>query len=603
MAKAIYICGRRGLPAQIDAHLSTICNALSADNVASQPPRIHRDRQTAFAVSNPNTLVRQRENSLLLGAVFGDFDRWHRPKSALPDGTYALFREDEEYLEIVSDPSGSRTIWYYQDDEQFVASTSQLAIIHYLGSFQFNPAVIPWMLSTTGLGPDQSWDRRIQNVRVDSSVVLHKKSWSTQKRSIPVNFAPVEQSDEAHEEALIDALYSAFESMDIELSDWVVSLSGGYDSRSILAILDSLGRKLDDLGAVTWGTRAALDQRDSDAVIARQIAEHYGIDHRYFVLDESPKRADELIDRFLRCGEGRVDHLAGYLDGFELWRQLYEQDIRGVIRGDEGFGLKVTAVSSPLAVRRSVRFALCTDFSILKNYEQYGLPRQEIPDYLRQRPGESLSTWRDRLFHVYKLPIIVAALSDLKSPYLDQISPLLSRTILDAMRQLPDRLRDEKILFRRIVDQLGPPIPIAARAASIRTRQAIRRNDLLRLIEEELRSDHARSVLPTDFVERILRQFVAVRDFADQKSPLGAIFNLKRQLYWLGSKLTPRPVKNALAATSITHHMDAAVVAWRLFVISRMTARLQSAARQGKRQRTSSSIPPQLAAPASPLEG
>ncbi len=586
MAKALYICARNTLSVTTRNRILAICDALAPDNIVPEPPQIHYDHRSAFAVINPNDLVQQQANSLLLGMVFGDSTQWAQPNTPLPDGCYALFRQDPDFFEIVSDPSGSRTIWYYIDDEQFVASTSQQAIIMYLGSFEFNHQVIPWILSTTGLGPDQSWDRRINLVRADSSIVLDKRSWTTRQRSNPIEFRPRQQSDQAHREDVLQALRTAFDTIDLDLSKWMVSLSGGYDSRSLLAIFDSMGLDMDGLGAVTWGTRAALDREDSDAVVARQIADHYGIDHHYFILDESTKPAEEIIDRFFRCGEGRVDHLAGYLDGFDLWRTLYEQDITGLLRGDEGFGLKVTAVSSPLTVRRSVKLAMCKDFSNLRDYEQFGIPHQALPPHLQRQIGETLSTWRDRLFHMYKLPIIVAALSDLKSPYLDQISPLLSRTILEVMRQLPDHLRDEKILFRQVVDSMGPDLPIARRTASLRTCKAIQRADLLRIVEDELRTEHARTVLPADFVDRSLRQFVALRDFPTRKSTRGTLLHLKQRIYRTGSKLTPRPIKNLLGE-AVTHYMDVAVLAWRLFVISRMTTRLQNAAQLGATRKSS----------------
>lgn len=579
MAKAIYVCARREFSPHISQNIGEICTALAADNITSAPARVHRGKNTIFGVVNPNRLMEERRNSLLLGAIFGEQDRWHHPGSALPDGSYALFRENEDAVEIVCDPGGSRTIWYYWDDDQFVASTSQQAIVMYLGSFVFNPEVIAWMLSTSGLGPNQSWDKRIRRVGPDSSVTLDKRSWSLKQRSEPIEFVAQEKSDKAHRREVKDALHRAFESVDLDLSQWALPLSGGYDSRSILAFFDEEKRDLEGLQAITWGTKEALRHPNSDACIARRVAEHYGVDHRYFALDEEEKPAAEVVDRFLHCGEGRVDHIAGYLDGFETWRALFDEGIKGTIRGDEGFGLKVKAVSSPLTVRLSVRFGLCSDFSNLKGYEHYGLPRQEIPEALQLRTGESLSTWRDRLFHQYKLPVIVAALTDVKSPYLDQVNPLLSRGILQAMRTLPDHLRDEKILFREIVDAIGPNLPIATRSASVRTRQAVLREDLLALIERELRSDHARAVLPAGLVDEALENLLAVQDAATNGG--GFVLRLKQHVREVGSRLTPRPLKNILVGNAVRHHMDVTLLAWRLALISRMTTRLQQAARAG----------------------
>jgi hypothetical protein len=116
----------------------------------------------------------------MLGKMIGEDDKWHEPGTDFPEGTFALFRDGEGFCEIVTDPVGTRTIWYYHDEDLFIASTSQRAIILYIGGFEFDARVIPWMLSTGSLGPTLSWDRRIMRVPTDTSVILDKKNWSLQ---------------------------------------------------------------------------------------------------------------------------------------------------------------------------------------------------------------------------------------------------------------------------------------------------------------------------------------------------------------------------------------------------------------------------------------
>src|SRR5690606_29608884 len=158
---------------------------------------------------------------------------WIAGESA-PDGSYALFRGSEDLIELVSDAAGSRSIWYYQDEQRFIASTSQRAIVGLLRSFSFNKKVLPWILSTGGLGPDNSWDTRIQLVPPDSIFTLDRNTWKTSIQSNPVKFEPLEVSDKEHEKLLLDALEDTFRSLKINYSNWVLPLSGGYDSRSIV---------------------------------------------------------------------------------------------------------------------------------------------------------------------------------------------------------------------------------------------------------------------------------------------------------------------------------------------------------------------------------
>ena len=178
MAKAIYVCSRnRPFGSADEARLKGICEALTPDNIVTPVShRISIDGRTAFAVMNyqPSNLI--RENSLLLGYLYGCYDNWNEPLTDSPDGSYAIFRVNADYFEAVSDPVASRTVWYYFDEERFIASTSQRAIIMFLGSFHFAERVIPWMLSAGTLVPEFSWDKRLMRIPVDSSVTLDEKS-------------------------------------------------------------------------------------------------------------------------------------------------------------------------------------------------------------------------------------------------------------------------------------------------------------------------------------------------------------------------------------------------------------------------------------------
>ena len=64
-----------------------------------------------------------------MGQLFEHSQTWWKPLQEYPDGSYAIFRERNDHVEIVSDVVGSRIIWYYKDDELFIASTSQRRIL------------------------------------------------------------------------------------------------------------------------------------------------------------------------------------------------------------------------------------------------------------------------------------------------------------------------------------------------------------------------------------------------------------------------------------------------------------------------------------------
>ena len=91
---------------------------------------------------------------------------------------------------------------------------------------------------------------------------------------------------------------------------------------------------------VTWTTRASLRNPLSDASIARVLARSATASSTSLLyLDGPDADLETTLPRFVAANEGRNDEIAGYLDGFALWRDLALAGVQGIIRGDESFGL------------------------------------------------------------------------------------------------------------------------------------------------------------------------------------------------------------------------------------------------------------------------
>ena len=558
MSKLIYVCSKDKLPFSVGKLLQDICCSLSPDNIKPSNPKIIVRDNIAYSIMNPANSILEKDNSVLMGFIYGKVENWNIPLEYFPDGSYALFRDGDKCFEAVSDAVASRTIWYYFDKKIFISATSQRAIVMFLGSFVFNGSVIPWMLSTGNIGPLLSWDKRIKCIRPDSSVILDKNEWSISFKSNPIKFNIVKRSDEEHQKLLEETLVKTFKSLDIDFSSWVLPLSGGYDSRGILCLLHATVPNANRIRTITWGLKSSQYVRGNDAFIAKELANKLKIPHKYYYTDLSEEPVEKIISRFLLLGEGRTASLAGYVDGFRLWKELYEDGIQGIIRGEVGFS--ESCVSSPLTLRRFLHLTLCSDFKNLKDYKKYGFVSQEIPHHLLQREDETLNLWFDRLYQEYELPTMFAALTDLKLPYVELINPLLSKPILEIIRQLPDHLRSGKTLHKKIVMSLSPKVSFAKYGANARPESILRQKQIVAFLKDELSSKNAKEVFPPEFLDFILKGLKADdQEGKIKSSPLKSIIK----------RVFPKYIINAFFDNYMLS-VDSNILAFRVLIIIKM---------------------------------
>jgi len=566
MSKSIYVCSRLEHPNSVRYRLEDICSRLAPENIRSARPEVVVNGDIAFGIITPAKSLVVKGKSLLLGALLEEAEQWNIPGSSFPDGTYALFRENEGFVEVVTDPAGSRTIWYYFDEDQFIASTSQRAIIMYLRSFSFDERAIPWMLSTGTLGPF-SWDNRINRVQTDSSVLLDRQKWSISIKSNPIEFNPVKKTEEEFDVLLKEKLREVIGSLKPDYTRWVVPLSGGYDSRAIICLLLESCNGTHRPLTITWGTREAINVRGNDAFVAEGLSKLLNVENRYYVYEGTEAHLEEVLNRFISYGEGRIDNISDYMDGFAVWKSITDSGIEGIIRGDEAFGWN--KVTSQQAVRINVECGLCSDFANLKDYEKYGVPYQEIPDMLRRKEKETLSSWRDRLFLVYMQPVVQAALTDLKLAFVEQINPLLSGKILKIVRQMPDQMRDERMLFKKLVRSLSPDFEFATSPSSQSLSRIMRERKFVEILKRDLKGNEIKDIFSSEFLLYVLKG-INEDNQREEKYKTPATYNLSIK------KMIPPFLKQTLRTTFALPHIDGNLLAFRVMMINRMNTLLCS---------------------------
>ena len=140
-------------------------------------PSINISSNECLLVTVPDAKIHTHLRSVCTGAIEELPDNWWSQNLIPACASFYASVNDNRCL-FASNSTASRSIWYYFDDHQLVVSSSQKAIVAWIGSFQSNPQAIAWMLATGNLGPGNSWDARIKHLGASEDVILDRAQWS-----------------------------------------------------------------------------------------------------------------------------------------------------------------------------------------------------------------------------------------------------------------------------------------------------------------------------------------------------------------------------------------------------------------------------------------
>jgi hypothetical protein len=545
--------------------LGRFLESLRPDNLPEAATMIIEDGRGLFlGILNP--VARALHGcSAYAGWLVNEREQWWTPGTSVPDGTFALLRSDAEQVEALADYAASRTIWIAKTDELFIASMSQRAIPWFTGSFQPNHEAIGWMLSSGSLGPGHSWDRRAHPLGPAACARLDRKTWSLTVETPPVTFNVEPLTDTEHRNRLREALNETCGRLDLDPSKWVFPLSGGGDCRAILLRT----RHREGLKCITWGLREALTISGTDAFVARRVAEYLGLSHEYLETDLTEEPANRILERYLVAGEGRLDHIAGYLDGFSLWRSLSLRGVTAIVRGDQAFGRKPTSTADEARMWTSlVRWA---DYRNVPSFADLGLEhlgQQHLPSALEQRSGESAPDWRDRLAHAYRIPSVLAALNDLKSPYVEIANPLLVRRVVELTRTHPEHLRTDKRILRDLTAEVNIPVAFSRGRAIATPEDALTHPAMTEILVGEMSFALNSTTLSPDFASFLTQ---GLHEHSNRLRTSFRYATLKRAL----KNMLPKQLVTAFARPGAWRTLSTQRLALRAYLITRMMQRLQ----------------------------
>jgi len=568
MAKSIIICFKEEPKDNLQSFANSISSNLTPNNIDKIDPYLYIKDKIFSCTVNPTNSVRFNNGGVCLGVIEDYTEDLWIPETKIGDGTFALFRFNDEKLQLVCDYTASRTIWYTMTKDCFIASTSQRMMISYLGDLQFNNQAAKWMLSSGVIGPDQSWDCRISQVPANSSLLLCRKQWQIKtNNNCNHNICPEIKDIQTHTTNLQTALKDSITSDSIDYNEWTLALSGGLDSRSILYYL----KDKKNLKSITWGINKAHSKKDTDAYIANILANECDLQHNYVLTDIRVDIFPQIFMRFLKAGEGRIDHMSAYLDGFELWRKLFLSKC-GILRGYDAQGATTRIVKNKRQARLASSLVVTSDYknSIIPYYLK--IFESDIPELLNKNKTESLEQWRDRLWLSFRTPVLTAALDEIKVAYVEIFNPLLYKKIVRIIQVLPDELRNNKKLFRKIVDGMFPNIRYAKRDSIQDLDSILNIPEIKKYLIVELLKIKDSGILPAEFIKTLIN---SIETSAYQRA-------LVRKIKIFYRSYCPKIIKTIIQSKLNYLALDNRRLALRVLIITSMHQLLENDAKRGK---------------------
>jgi hypothetical protein len=316
------------------------------------------------------------------------------------------------------------------------------------------------------------------------------------------------------EAALHDAARAAHE---LVTSDSVhghdLLLSGGWDSRGVLAFLDSIGRL--PSAAIAWGRTKEIP--DSDPYLAERLAERFALPFKFIGYD-----SDQLLENahdWCRLSELANDNTGWFAEGATLLATGYSTNSDFTLVGDEAWGWHglprsehdARAANLPASIAPEVAACLASAArdECAASYEA------EIDRVLEPCANEHPIDRRDFLYLHGRVARFIFALGYYKELSAEMRRPFLLAGVLDVMQHVPRRFRIDKNLYISTLARYFPELAAfpLRRARSlpewsrdIRTRPALRRF-FLDLLDERRLDGELGAVLDAEALGRLKAAF------------------------------------------------------------------------------------------------
>lgn len=404
------------------------------------------DANGFYAIQNSEGVAGPEDNALVIGWI-DQTDNKVKSYSSNADGSYAVITNKNDEVSFFCDKFGSRTLWYYYDENILIVSTSQRAIVALKSTFKLNQAAIAWYLSSGCQGPFISWDQEIIQALPNLEYKLDVCNWSfdsiqKQGMSLPCSGSTkLSEYLKIYEKQVTKSLKQIIN--EYANDQVLLPLSGGLDSRLLLALSKKAGL-IDKLTLANWGVFNKGKKFD-DTAAAERVANSYKKELLILSLPTKVSDYDQVLDRFTETSEGRIDHFNAFTDSFYMWGDFFKRGYRIIVRGDIPYteGLDI----NPAQARMHQGLQLLADYINIKDFigmEEYIQLQNNSKIKIECLDGESLVRWRDRLYVSYRVPMIISAFSQQISGFVENRAPMFNWSLYELYMGLPDKEKGNK---------------------------------------------------------------------------------------------------------------------------------------------------------------
>lgn len=256
------------------------------------------------------------------------------------------------------------------------------------------------------------------------------------------------------EDALLESIKHSHRVLLSDQPAFQILLSGGADSRGMLATCCLLGKL--PAKAISWGL--LQDAPRSDAAIAKSLAERCGLP-----LDFVATRADTFIEnceQWAYVSEASNDNFGWYSEGFGTLRYLDQAGYPTSLIGDEAWGWQGFAHDESHAYSKVLAPSVPASLLALMPESRREAAAASYLANIREVMRDCHDTdWTDRkdFFYVHaRVARFVLALGYHRGQALEQRRPFLTRGVLDVVQRLPAEFRVYKNLYLTMLQRYLP---------------------------------------------------------------------------------------------------------------------------------------------------